>query len=258
MAQPKPDSTATRILGEAGKPRVRRFCFSKLRPAAYGATSLRSHLPISNTTEYSEGQMIFGADSPSKSIYLVVTGTVEISKMTQGSRGVLLEIVRPDEVFGESAFLTDPCRLEQATALENATLMTWAVSDMEELVLKRPQLAVALLRVFTQRNAEISRRIESLSFETIERRLARSLIRFSERLGTPQGDGSVRMMPLTHEMLSRYVGASCEIISQYMRQFRKQGYLSYSGCGIVLYRDPLKKLLSQTARRPEVRRQAIL
>jgi CRP/FNR family transcriptional regulator, cyclic AMP receptor protein len=199
-----------------------------------------AHLPISSTTEYSQGQTIYGPDHVSKSIYLVVSGKVLISQVAAEGSEVLLEIVRPDELFGESAFLDVPQRPEQASALERATLMTWPISDMEDLVMKRPRLAVALLQVLAQRTAEFSRRIESFSLDTIERRLARSLMRFSERLGTPEEDGSVRMMPLTHEMLSRYVGTSREIVTQYMNRFRKQGYVSYSRHGIVLYRDVLK------------------
>jgi CRP/FNR family transcriptional regulator len=206
-----------------------------------------AHLPISSTTEYSQGQTIYGPDHVSKSIYLVVSGKVLISQIAAEGSEVLLEIVRPDELFGESAFLDVPQRPEQAAALERATLMTWAISDMEELVMKRPRLAVALLQVLAQRNAEFSRRIESFSLDTIERRLARSLIRFSERLGTPEEDGSVRMMPLTHEMLSRYVGTSREIVTQYMNRFRKQGYVSYSRHGIVLYRDVLKTVFERIA-----------
>ncbi len=31
------------------------------------------------------------------------------------------------------------------------------------------------------------------------------------------------MMPLTHELLSQYVGTSREIVTHYMNQFRRQG-----------------------------------
>ena len=56
-------------------------------------------------------------------------------------------------------------------------------------------------------------------------------------MGDPEEDGSVRMLPLTHELLSEDVGTTREIVSQYMNQFRKQGYLQYSRKGIVLHRD---------------------
>jgi len=51
-------------------------------------------------------------------------------------------------------------------------------------------------------------------------------------------------MPFTHDLLSRYVGTSREIITQYMNRFRKQGYLSYSRQGILLHRDTLQSLLA--------------
>jgi CRP/FNR family transcriptional regulator len=202
-----------------------------------------AHLPLASTTEYAQGQMIYGPDHLSKSLYLVISGKVLISQIGEGGNEVILEIVRPDELFGESAFIDTPHRSEQATALEKAAVMTWAISDMESLVVKRPRLAVALLQVVAQRNAEFSRRIESLSLDTIERRLARSLLRFSDRLGKREEDGSIKLMPLTHELLSRYVGTSREIVTQYMNRFRKQGYVSYSRHGIVLHRDSLRAVL---------------
>jgi CRP/FNR family transcriptional regulator, cyclic AMP receptor protein len=204
-----------------------------------------SHLPISSTVEYPKGQMIYGPDHPSNSIYLVVAGKVGISQIALDGSELLLEIVVPDELFGESAFLNVPRRSELATAIERTRLMTWAISDMEDLVMKRPRLAVALLQILAQRNAELTCRVESLVTDTIERRLARSLLRFSERLGTPAEDGYVRMMPFTHALLSRYVGTSREIITQYMNRLRKQGHVTYSRQGILLHRDSLKTLLDR-------------
>jgi CRP/FNR family transcriptional regulator len=197
--------------------------------------------------EYGKGQIIYGRRAAPKGLYLVVSGTVGIAQIADDGSEVLLEIVRADELFGESAFLDVSHRAEQATAMERAALMTWAISDLEELVMKRPRLAVALLQVLAQHNAELARRVESHSVDTVERRLARSLIRFSERLGTPEEDGSVRMMPFTHELLSRYVGTTREIITQYMNRFRKQGYLSYSRQGILLHRDTLQTVLARSS-----------
>lgn len=202
-----------------------------------------AHLPVSKTTEYIKGQMIYDLDKFPRSIYLVVKGTVGISRMAEDGTDVLLDIVRTDELFGESAFLDVPRRSERAQAIEKVELMAWAVSEMEELVTKRPRLAVALLQVLAQRNAEYTRRIESFAIDSIERRLARSLLRFSERLGTPEESGSVWMIPITHEMLSRYVGTSREIVSHYMNRFRKNGYVDYSRKGISLHRDTLKTVL---------------
>jgi len=205
-----------------------------------------AHLPMSSTTEYGKGQLIYSRDDFSQSLYLVVTGKVGISQIAADGSEVLLEIVRPDELFGESALLDVARRPEEAKVIERATLMTWAISDLEDLVMKRPRLAVALLQILAQRNAELTGRIASFSIDTIERRLARSLIRFAERLGIQEEDGSIRMMPFTHDMLARYVGTSREIVTQYMNRFRKQGYVSYSRRGILLHRDTLKAVLDRS------------
>jgi len=53
----------------------------------------------------------------------------------------------------------------------------------------------------------------------------------------------VRMAPFTHELLAQYVGTSREIVTYYMNQFRRRGYLRYSRKGITLYRDALNSWL---------------
>jgi len=205
---------------------------------------LLAHLPMSGATEYRRGETIYGPDQLSKCIYLVVKGKVGISQISDNGAEVLLEIVRPEELFGESAFLGLPRRSERATAIERVTVMTWPVSEMESLIMKRPRLAVAMLQVLAQRNAEFSSRIGSFATDGVERRLARSLLRLSDRLGHPEDDGSVGMMPFTHEMLSRYIGSTREVVTYYMIRFRKKGYVNYSRSGIQLYRDVLKSALN--------------
>jgi len=205
-----------------------------------------AHLPCSTILEYRKGQTIYGQDQPSTSIYLVIDGKVKVSRLADDGHQVVVDIYQADEFFGESAFLSLTHRAEQATALENCKLMTWTTSEIEDIVMKRPRLAVALLQILVQRTMDFTHRIESFSVDNIARRLARSLIRFSERLGTPEDDGSIRMVPFTHELLSQYVGTSREIVTHYMNQFRRQGYLRYSRKGIILYRDAFKDWLRQS------------
>lgn len=201
------------------------------------------HLPVASTADYRKGEVIYAPESDSNRIYLVVTGKVGISRIGEDGREVLLEIVPSDEMFGESAFLNIPRRSEHAVAMEVSKVMSWAVSAMEDLVTTRPRLALALLQVLAQRNAEFKRRIESLATDTVELRLARSLLGLSERLGSAEEDGSVRMMPLTHEMLSRYIGTTRGLVTRYMNQFRKRGYVTYSRNCIHLRQDTLRAVV---------------
>src|SRR5450755_1023103 len=204
-----------------------------------------AHLPCSSILEFKKGQSIYSQDQPSTSIYLVIEGKVKVSRMADDGHQVILDIYQTDEFFGESALLNLPQRAEEATAMESTRVMSWTTAEIEDIVTKRPRLAVALLQILVQRTKDFGHRIESFSVDNIARRLARSLIRFSERLGTAQPDGSMSMAPFTHEMLSQYVGTSREIVTHYMNQFRRQGYLRYSRKGIILYHDAFKEWMRQ-------------
>jgi CRP-like cAMP-binding protein len=204
-------------------------------------------LSCSIVADYKKGRLIYDQDQPSTSIYLVIEGKVKVSRMGDDGRQVVVDIYQPDEFFGESALLNLPHRSERAVALDNTKLMGWSAAEIEDMVAKRPRLAVALLQIMAQRSIDFTQRIESLSVDNIARRLARSLIRFAGRLGTGGENGSARMAPLTHELLAQYVGTSREIVTHYMNQFRKQGYLQYSRRGIVLDRTALGEWLRQTA-----------
>jgi len=202
-----------------------------------------AHLPCSTIVEYRKGQTIYGQDQPSSSLYLVIDGKVKICRMADDGRQVVVDIYQPDEFFGESAFVGESQRSEIAVALESTKLMIWTINEIEDIATRRPKLAIALLQLLVQRSMDFGSRIESFSVDNIARRLARALIRFSERLGQETEDGSVQMIPFTHELLSQYVGTSREIVTHYMNQFRRQGYLRYSRKGILLHRDAMKDWL---------------
>ena len=206
-----------------------------------------AYLPCSTMVEYLKGQMIYNQDQPSTSIYLVMDGKVKISRIADDGQQVVIDIYQQDEIFGESALLNLPHRAEQAIALESTRLMTWTASSIEEIVMCRPRLGIALLQILAQRTIKFTERIESFSADNIQRRLARSLIGFSERFGTAEENGSVQMVPFTHELLAQYVGTSREIVTHYMNQFRRQGYVRYSRKGIILYRDAFREWLRENS-----------
>jgi CRP/FNR family transcriptional regulator len=177
----------------------------------------------------------------------VIGGAVKVCRIADDGRQVISDIYRTDDFFGESALLGLAQSPEQAAALDRTKVMTWTVAELEEIAARRPRLAVALWQILAQRTVDFGHRIESFSLDCVARRLARSLIRFSERLGEPCDDGAIQMGALTHELLSQYVGTSREVVTHYMIYFRRQGYLRYSRKGITLYRDAFKDWLRQDA-----------
>jgi CRP-like cAMP-binding protein len=157
----------------------------------------------------------------------------------------MIDLYQKDEFFGESSLINLPNSGEQAMALEDTKLMTWGTAALEGFSVRRPLLGMALLQILVQRTSDFTKRLESFCVDDVERRLARSLVRFSERFGTVAEDGSVHMMAFTHELLGQYVGTSREIVTHYMNKLRREGYLLYSRKGIILKREALREWLRQ-------------
>src|SRR5215471_16910123 len=206
------------------------------------------YLPCSTIAEYRKRQVIYNPNEPCTNIYLILEGRVKVSRFAESGRQVLVNIYRTEEFFGESAFLHLSQRPECATALENTKLMSWTASEVEGMVRRQPRLGIAFAQMLARRTTDFARRIQSFSADNIARRLARCLIRLSERMGDPEEDGSVRMLPLTHELLSEDIGTTREIVTHCMNQFRKQGYLQYSRRGIMLHPDAFDEWLRHASR----------
>lgn len=206
-----------------------------------------AHLPRTAIAEYGKGKIIYDRSRPPTGMYLIISGSVSVCRIASDGRQVVADIYRRDEFFGESALLGEPYSPEQATAFENAKVMAWTAAEIEEIAARRPRLGVALWQVLAQRTVDCGHRIESFSVDDVARRLARSLIRFSDRLGTPRDDGSIRIPALTHSFLSQYVGTSREVVTAYMIHFRRQGYIRYSRTEMTVAPEAFKDWLRKDA-----------
>jgi CRP/FNR family cyclic AMP-dependent transcriptional regulator len=205
------------------------------------------YLPCTSVVKFKRGQIIYDADQPASHVYLVISGKVKIARPVDGGRMVVMDVYQADEFFGEAALLGLPNRAQQAIAIEETQVMMWGSTQLEAIIAQRPKLAVALVQTLLQRNIESEARIESFAMDNITRRLAHALIRFCERMGERQEDGSVRLSPFTHELLGQYVGTSREIVTHYMNRLRRQGHVRYSRRAVVLYVDALKDWLRQAS-----------
>ena len=128
---------------------------------------------------------------------------------------------------------------EQAIALENTMPMRWPSGEVEQLIERRPGLGLAFLKLMAQRELQLAERLESLSLDTMPVRLAKALIRLSERLGIPGADGTVTMRAFTHEFLAQYIGSSRELVNFSINDFRRQDLVKYSRMETTIRLDAL-------------------
>ena len=130
-----------------------------------------------------------------------------------------------------------------AVALDDSSVMEWTRDELGHLMMRTPELGPSMLRVMAAKLYDADSRIESLAIDQIAQRLVKVLLRLGDQFGAPNGQAMIHIMPLTHELLARYVGTSREIITQHMSQLRRKGVLEYSRSGIDFNPDELRKVL---------------
>lgn len=201
------------------------------------------YLPRKGITDYRKGQIVFDEQQPSKGLHLVVQGRVKVTIPLEDGTQTLVDIFTTDDFFGESSLLGSAPHIERATALDNVTLMSWTSVEIEEQVERQPQLGVALLQMLVKRGLDYEERLQSFALDKTPERIMRSLLRFADRLGIRGEDGSVKIPPLTHQVISEYVGTSREIVTFQMNDLRQKGCLRYSRKGIQVYTEALREHL---------------
>ncbi|MBZ5622164.1 MAG: Crp/Fnr family transcriptional regulator [Acidobacteriia bacterium] len=206
-------------------------------------------LPRKGAAEYRRGQIIFDEHQPSKALHLVVQGRVKVSIPVDDGTQTVVDIFTTDDVFGESSLLGTGQYVERAVTLDNVTLIAWTVAEIEEQVERQPRLGIALLQMLVKRGLDYQERLQSFALDKTPERVVRALLRFADRLGTRTEDGSVAIPPLTHHLISEYVGTSREIVTFQMNHLRQKGYLRYSRKGIQVYSDALREHLRAQTRK---------
>lgn len=84
---------------------------------------------IANEETYKDGQIIFKEDSPGDWIYVILPGSVEISKDVRGQKDII-EKLQPGDVFGELGFIGGIKRIATVRAVGETTI---GVIDREPL-----------------------------------------------------------------------------------------------------------------------------
>ena len=76
---------------------------------------------IASDENYEDGQIIFKEGSSGDWVYIIDSGSVEISRTVKGVK-IVIEVLNKDEVFGELGFLEGIKRTATATAVGETTV----------------------------------------------------------------------------------------------------------------------------------------
>jgi len=172
-------------------------------------------------------QSIYAPGDDDDAMYLIESGQVKLSMSSAAGQDCLLAIYTAGEVFGESCFAGPGKRFESAAAMQSTVVRR--APRREFLAEVRQASAIdSLVRHLAARMAERQTAVFDLVTMDAERRLAKVLLQFAEKLGT-EDDPYLRIeQRISQEELSQIVGTTRPRITAFMQRFRRLGIIENS------------------------------
>ena len=186
-------------------------------------------------------QSIYATGDEDDSMYLIESGQVKLSMASAEGKDCLLAIYTAGDAFGESCFSGSGKRFESATAMQPTVVRRASRRDFLAEA-ERSSSMEKILRHLAARLAERQTNVFDLITMDSERRLAKVLLGFSEKLGTLEGT-HVRLERISHEELSQIVGTTRPRVTAFLQHFRSMGLIAKEGRAIKVDREKLREFL---------------
>ena len=188
---------------------------------------------------YEKGKMILLEQSQGETFFIIISGVVKVTRLSDDGREVILAILGESDFFGEMSLLDGEGRSANIVANEESEVVTLSRSDFLDCLQKYPKIAIALLEELAVRLRKSDQHIESLSLSDSEQRIGITLIRLAEELGTiKQGDVNVKNLPYQQD-IANMAGTSRETVSRTLKLLETKNLLKRDGRNLIIYKFDL-------------------
>ena len=194
---------------------------------------------------YEKGQMILLEESQGETFFIIVSGAVKVTRLSDDGREVILAILGESDFFGEMSLLDGEGRSANIVANEDAEVLTLSRRDFLDCLETYPKIAISLLEELAIRLRTSDQHIESLSLSDSEHRIAITLIRFAQELGTiKQGDVKISNLPFQQD-IANMAGTSRETVSRTLKLLEEKDLIKKHGKDLIIYKfDEFRQLFS--------------
>tara|TARA_B100000809_G_scaffold118349_1_gene116676 strand:- start:405 stop:1085 length:681 start_codon:yes stop_codon:yes gene_type:complete len=185
--------------------------------------------------DYEKGQMILLEESTGETFFIITSGTVKVTRLSDDGREVILALLGGSDFFGEMSLLDGEGRSANIVANEDAEVMTLSRRDFLEYLETYPKIAIALLEELAVRIRKSDQQIESLSLSDSEQRIGITLIRLAEERGTiKRGDVTVQNLPYQQD-IANMAGTSRETVSRTLKLLEDKKLVKRNGSDITIF-----------------------
>jgi len=194
---------------------------------ALGRASRRLQLP--------KGIYLFFQEDPVDSVYVVRSGSVAILLSSEDGRELVINEMRPGDVFGEVGLITGNPRTTSAITREASEVIVISGQVFLDLLRGESYLGQRLLILLAERLSASSERESALAFLDAPARVSRVLMHLEKQ------SKSKGYVTISQEELAQRTGLTRQTVARFLGQWRRNGWL-ITGRGRIM-------LLNHTALR---------
>lgn len=187
--------------------------------------------------EYGRRDIVFLEGDAAETFLVVLSGRIKLIQTSAEGQEVIVRYVGPGEMCAVVALFPGNSYPVTAEAVEPTKLIRWARARMEELFEQHPPLALAAMRLLSERMREVTSRLRELSTEKVARRVARALLRLARRTGKRVEAGVLLDLPLSREDLAAMTGTTLFTVSRLLAEWEREGIVE-TGRERVVITDP--------------------
>jgi CRP/FNR family transcriptional regulator len=179
------------------------------------------------------GQVIFSEGDPCPGLWVIESGKVRIYKSSASGREQVLAIEGPGSSVAEIPVFDGGKFPASAVALSEASMLFIRKEDFQSLCLKRPEVALKVLRIVGRRLRGLVGIIEELSFGTVRHRLIALLVRMA-RQGQHTSQGIELTLTATNQELASRIGTVRELVSRNLSRLQAENFLRVEGRKLII------------------------
>ncbi len=174
---------------------------------------------ITTMSTVSKGRVFYRPEELGEVLFILKEGQVQLYRISPEGKKLVITTLGPHTLFGEMALLGTKMHNTFAEAVDDCLICVMSRTDLERLILSKPQVALRVLEITGKRLREAEERLENMAFKGIPARLASLLLRLSAERDT------LEIVGLTHQDLAESVGTYRETATQVLNDLKSQGLI---------------------------------
>lgn len=181
-----------------------------------------------------KGRIFYHPHEQSEVLFILKKGEVAVSRVNADGKKLVVSRLGAGAIFGEMGVLGQRMQESYAEAVSECLICVMSRSDVEQLLLKDPRIAMRLAQSLGNRLAEAEARLEEMAFKSVPGRLAGLILRLADET---DWRGRNVVTGLTHQQFAELVGSYRETVTMTLNQFRDAGYIEIGRRRIVLINE---------------------